>query len=150
MTPGNNIYTLLITFIAFSSFISSNFQTLFFPYKLSDYAWDTCVFPCHCTLRYKQATFGYQNIENCISFPSQVEQTVRTDAAASQWGKVASPFTCLVKKTVKPQGPAQCVCNRLLCSYQCYARGGWGCDQRIGWGLWSKMKIWGQTSQPLG
>ena len=30
-TPGNNIYTLLITFIAFSSFISSKFH---FPYKL--------------------------------------------------------------------------------------------------------------------
>ena len=30
-TPGNNIYTLLITFIAFTSFISSKFQTLFFP-----------------------------------------------------------------------------------------------------------------------
>ena len=42
-TPGNNIYTLLITlFIAFTSFISSKFQTLFFPYKLSYYAWATC------------------------------------------------------------------------------------------------------------
>ena len=28
-TPGNNIYTLLITFIAFTSFNSSKFQTLF-------------------------------------------------------------------------------------------------------------------------
>ena len=28
-TPGNNIYTLLINFIAFTSFISSKFQTLF-------------------------------------------------------------------------------------------------------------------------
>ena len=28
-TPGNNIYTLLRTFIAFSSFISSKFQTIF-------------------------------------------------------------------------------------------------------------------------
>ena len=37
MTPGNNINTLLITFIAFNSFISSKFQTLFFPYKLSYY-----------------------------------------------------------------------------------------------------------------
>ena len=36
-TPGNNIYTLLRTFIAFTSFISSKFQTLFFPYKLSYY-----------------------------------------------------------------------------------------------------------------
>ena len=49
-TPGNNIYTLLITFIAFTSFISSKFQTLFLPYKLSYYAqgylwyyaWATC------------------------------------------------------------------------------------------------------------
>ena len=49
-TPGNNIYTLLITFIAFTSFISSKFQSLFFPYKLSyyaqghlwHYAWATC------------------------------------------------------------------------------------------------------------
>ena len=48
-TPGNNIYTLLITFIAFTSFISCKFQTLFFPYKLSYcattgpyYAWATC------------------------------------------------------------------------------------------------------------
>ena len=41
-TPGNNIYTLLITFIAFTSFISSKFQTLVFPYKLSYYAWVTC------------------------------------------------------------------------------------------------------------
>ena len=48
-TPGNNIYTLLITFIAFTSFISSKFETLFFPYKLSYdattgsyYAWATC------------------------------------------------------------------------------------------------------------
>ena len=41
-TPGNNIYTLLITFIAFTSFISSKFQTLFFPYKLSYYIWATC------------------------------------------------------------------------------------------------------------
>ena len=38
MTPGNNIYALLITFIAFTLFISSKFQTLFFPYKLSHYA----------------------------------------------------------------------------------------------------------------
>ena len=38
-TPGNNIYTLLTTFIAFSSFISSKFH---FPYKLSYYAWATC------------------------------------------------------------------------------------------------------------
>ena len=45
-TPGNNIYTLLITFIAFTSFISSKFQTLFFSYKLSYYAWATCGFPC--------------------------------------------------------------------------------------------------------
>ena len=45
-TPGNNIYTLLITFIAFTSFISSKFQTLFFPYKLSYYAGATCGFPC--------------------------------------------------------------------------------------------------------
>ena len=50
-TPGNNIYTLLLTFIAFTSFISFKFQTLFFPYKLSYYAtggpyyaWATCVF----------------------------------------------------------------------------------------------------------
>ena len=50
MTPGNNIYTLLITFIAFTSFVSSKFQTLFLPYKLSYYAqghlwyyaWATC------------------------------------------------------------------------------------------------------------
>ena len=28
-TPGNNIYTLLRTFIAFASFISSKFQTIF-------------------------------------------------------------------------------------------------------------------------
>ena len=41
-TLGNNIYTLLRTFIAFTSFISSKFQTLFFPYKLSYYAWATC------------------------------------------------------------------------------------------------------------
>ena len=48
-TPGNNIYTLLITYIAFTSFISCKFQTLFFPYKLSYYAttgpyyaWATC------------------------------------------------------------------------------------------------------------
>ena len=41
-TPGSNIYTLLITFTAFSSFISSKFQTLYFPYKLSYYAWATC------------------------------------------------------------------------------------------------------------
>ena len=34
-TPGKNICTLLITFIAFTSFISPKFQTLFFPYKLS-------------------------------------------------------------------------------------------------------------------
>ena len=46
-TPGNNIYTLLITFIAFTLFISSKFQTLFVPYKLSYYAqaylWYKCV-----------------------------------------------------------------------------------------------------------
>ena len=41
-TPGNNIYTLLINFIAFTSFNSSKFQTLFFPHKLSYYAWATC------------------------------------------------------------------------------------------------------------
>ena len=49
-TPGNNIYTLLITFNAFTSFISSKFQTLFLSYKLSYYAqghlwyyaWTTC------------------------------------------------------------------------------------------------------------
>ena len=47
-TPGNNIYTLLITFVAFTSFISSKFQTLFFPYKLSYYAWATCgLHPVH-------------------------------------------------------------------------------------------------------
>ena len=46
MTPDNNIYTLLITFIAFSSFISSKFH---FPYKLFishtnlHYAWAACV-----------------------------------------------------------------------------------------------------------
>ena len=38
-TPGNNIYTLLITFIAFTSFISSKFQTLFFPYCYEKIAW---------------------------------------------------------------------------------------------------------------
>ena len=43
-TPGNNIYTLLITFITFTSFISSKFQTLFFPFKNSYYAWATCAF----------------------------------------------------------------------------------------------------------
>ena len=43
MTPGNNIYTLLIYFIAFSSFISSKFQTLYFPYRLAYYTWATCV-----------------------------------------------------------------------------------------------------------
>ena len=43
-TPGNNIYTLMITFIAFTSFISSKFQTQFFPYKLSYYAWAICVY----------------------------------------------------------------------------------------------------------
>ena len=32
----------MITFTAFSSFISSKFQTLYFPYKLSYYAWATC------------------------------------------------------------------------------------------------------------
>ena len=42
--PGNNIYTLLITFIAFALFISSKFQTLFFAHKLSYYAWATCGF----------------------------------------------------------------------------------------------------------
>ena len=46
MTPGNNIYTLLRTFIAFTSFISPRFQTLFFPYKLSYYAWATCGYIC--------------------------------------------------------------------------------------------------------
>ena len=45
-TLGNNIYTLLRTFIAFTSFISSKFQTLFFPYKLSYYAWATCDAAC--------------------------------------------------------------------------------------------------------
>ena len=44
-TPGNNIYTLLITFIAFTSFISPKFQTLFFPDKVSYYAWATCSLP---------------------------------------------------------------------------------------------------------
>ena len=34
-TPGNNIYTLLTTLTAFTSFISSKFQTLFFPYTNS-------------------------------------------------------------------------------------------------------------------
>ena len=43
-TRGNNIYTLLITFMAFSPFILSQFQTLYFPYKLSYYAWATCVY----------------------------------------------------------------------------------------------------------
>ena len=43
-TRGNNIYTLLITFMAFSPFILSKFQTLYFPYKLSYYAWATCVY----------------------------------------------------------------------------------------------------------
>ena len=38
VTPGNNIYILSITFIAFTSFISSKFQTPFLPYKLSYYA----------------------------------------------------------------------------------------------------------------
>ena len=41
-TPGNNTYSLLITFIAFTSFISCTFQTLFLPHKLSYYAWATC------------------------------------------------------------------------------------------------------------
>ena len=41
-TSGNNIYTLLIAIMAFTSFISSKFQTLFLPYKLSYYAWATC------------------------------------------------------------------------------------------------------------
>ena len=41
-TPGNDIYTLLITFITFTSFISPKFQTLYFPYKLSYYAWANC------------------------------------------------------------------------------------------------------------
>ena len=41
-TRGNNIYTLLITFIAFSSFILSKFQTLYSRYILSYYAWATC------------------------------------------------------------------------------------------------------------
>ena len=41
-TPGNNIYTLFIPIMAFTSFISSKFQTLFLPYKLSYYAWATC------------------------------------------------------------------------------------------------------------
>ena len=50
-TPGNNIYTLLITFIAFTSFISSKFQTLFLPYKLSYYAWATCGSTKHKQLR---------------------------------------------------------------------------------------------------
>ena len=36
-TPGNNIYTLLITFIAFSSFISCRFHL---PYENSYCAWD--------------------------------------------------------------------------------------------------------------
>ena len=35
--PRFNIYTLLITFIAFSSLISSRFH---FPYELSCWAWD--------------------------------------------------------------------------------------------------------------
>ena len=50
MTPGNNIYLhLFITFIAFTSFTSSKFESLFFTYKLSYYAtggpyyaWVTC------------------------------------------------------------------------------------------------------------
>ena len=46
-TPGNNIYTLMITFIAFTSLISSKFQTQFFPYKLSYYAWAICVYICY-------------------------------------------------------------------------------------------------------
>ena len=41
-TRGNNIYTLLITFIAVSSFILSKFRTFYFPYKFSYYAWATC------------------------------------------------------------------------------------------------------------
>ena len=44
MTRKNNIYTLLITFIAFRSVILSKFPTLYFPYKLSFYAWATCVY----------------------------------------------------------------------------------------------------------
>ena len=40
-TPGNNRYTLLMTFIAFTSFISFKFQTLNFLFKLSYYAWAT-------------------------------------------------------------------------------------------------------------
>ena len=46
-TPGNNIYTLWIAFFAFSSFILSKFQTLYFPYKLSYYAWATCELTIH-------------------------------------------------------------------------------------------------------
>ena len=66
-TPGNNIYTLLINFIAFTSFNSSKFQTLFFPHKLSYYAWATCdthegVFPAEhapgsfCTCQYTRGS----------------------------------------------------------------------------------------------
>ena len=40
-TPGNNRYTLLMTFIAFTSFISLKFQTLYFLFKLSYYPWAT-------------------------------------------------------------------------------------------------------------
>ena len=40
--PGNNIYTLLVTFIAFTSFLSSKFHSRYFPYKLY-YACTTCV-----------------------------------------------------------------------------------------------------------
>ena len=40
-TPGNNRYTLLMTFIAFTSFISFKFQTLYFLFKLSYYPWAT-------------------------------------------------------------------------------------------------------------
>ena len=38
-TPSNNIYTLIITC---RLFFSSKFSTLYFPYKLSYYAWATC------------------------------------------------------------------------------------------------------------
>ena len=67
MTRKNNIYTLLITFIAFRSVILSKFPTLYFPYKLSFYAWATCGKPCVMSVR------GHNNVERAV----QTDPTLR-------------------------------------------------------------------------
>ena len=71
-TPGNNIYTLLITFIDFTSFISSKFQTLFFPYKLSYYTWATCDVPRH-NIHMKNTTRNTKSSTSTVTLLNKTE-----------------------------------------------------------------------------